>query len=1216
MLGIILLLSMFSFVSFSTGDPDNSTDAWTMFRHDPRHTGFSNFSAPISNETALLWSNNTDDAIGFSSPAVFDDWLFIGSKDGYVYAFNSTSGRRIWKSEDFLGGEIRSSPAVNNNIVFVGSTNGTFYALDASTGKRIWSLTLGDGIWASPTIANNTVYIASLNATAAGTVYALTINGTVIWRNSTAPGSNFKSSPAVADGKLFIGSLDRRVYVFDAKTGNWEWNSTQLGGVIRSSPTVSNGKIFIGISNNTLYALNESDGTVIWKNFTQGEINSSPAVAYGKVFVGSEDNKTYAFDENTGNQVWSFTTGGPIDSSPAVANGAVFIGSSDGKIYALNASTGKELWSHQTGGEIHCSPAIANGAVFVGSFDGKIYAFGENFAPHASFTFSPAEIEANQTVTFDASDSYDPDPMDKIVNYTWDFGDGTPPTTESDPIITHVYVTGGNYNVTLVVTDNHGAKSLPETKLLRVKKHEVVILDVSPEVFTVTRGEVLNINVTVKNQGDYDENVTVTAWCSNSSRKIPVDDAQYIALLINQTKTLVFSWDTRNFTRGTYHINATVDGQVKDDGDVTILVHDLVLDDIEVDAGATEILMNRTALIRLTVLNDGDFTEANVTVKVYANSTLIGWNSTSSISKGAYWYPTIKWNTTGYALGNYVVLGHVTPAPDEITLDNNNRTYGIVQVRPPFHDVAVIEVSPSAYNATSGDILNITVSVKNKGDFQSENVTVTVWYSNATTPKPINTTYINVEQNETKIVMVQWNTTGFSGGYYTIGAYANITGLDKYPGNNNKTDGEVLITIQLHDILLAEVKPLKSTAFVWYSMPIYVVFENVGNESMPSFNAYAYANGDQFDSTVVPSLDVGEVEVWWANWEPSIIGNYTIEVYADIADDNLLNNNKTITIEAVMPFHDIAINWLGTTPYTDKVARGRQVTVTVEVENQGAYDETFTVKLYANQTSNANITLLDTANVQLDYLDPPLNITLTWNTMTFMPETYKIFANITVLPNEEDTSNNHREDGAVEVTPGVHDIAVIGSPLPSPVEKRVLCLSPCPPPPNEPLYLTANISVSIRNSGSFAENINITIYLIDIHEHQTPPVGTSTIFNLLPDETRTVIVEICVLNNSGIEKGVYKIKATAGIPNDANPNNNNATSWWILNVTMTGDINGTALGYPDGKVDIIDVANVALRFGYSKEDQAYVANCDIFYDGTIDIVDVAIAAINFGKIDP
>jgi PKD repeat protein len=77
-------------------------------------------------------------------------------------------------------------------------------------------------------------------------------------------------------------------------------------------------------------------------------------------------------------------------------------------------------------------------------------------APLASFTWTPTYPKVNETATFDASASYDPDGY--IVRYIWDFGDGIANET-SNPIITHNFTKCGIYNVNLTVIDNDGLKS-------------------------------------------------------------------------------------------------------------------------------------------------------------------------------------------------------------------------------------------------------------------------------------------------------------------------------------------------------------------------------------------------------------------------------------------------------------------------------------------------------------------------------------------------------------------------------------------------------------------------------------------------------------------------------------------------------------------------------------------------------------------------------------
>ena len=60
-------------------------------------------------------------------------------------------------------------------------------------------------------------------------------------------------------------------------------------------------------------------------------------------------------------------------------------------------------------------------------------------------------------VSFDASSSSDSD--GRIVSYTWDFGDGSSPTTSASPTVSHTYANTGTYRVTLRVEDNDGLVS-------------------------------------------------------------------------------------------------------------------------------------------------------------------------------------------------------------------------------------------------------------------------------------------------------------------------------------------------------------------------------------------------------------------------------------------------------------------------------------------------------------------------------------------------------------------------------------------------------------------------------------------------------------------------------------------------------------------------------------------------------------------------------------
>ena len=75
-----------------------------------------------------------------------------------------------------------------------------------------------------------------------------------------------------------------------------------------------------------------------------------------------------------------------------------------------------------------------------------------NVLPVARATVSPGSGVLPTTFQFDGSASVDPDGI--LVDWAWDFGDGTP---ASGPVVSHRYSARGSYTATLSVTDEDGA---------------------------------------------------------------------------------------------------------------------------------------------------------------------------------------------------------------------------------------------------------------------------------------------------------------------------------------------------------------------------------------------------------------------------------------------------------------------------------------------------------------------------------------------------------------------------------------------------------------------------------------------------------------------------------------------------------------------------------------------------------------------------------------
>jgi hypothetical protein len=79
-----------------------------------------------------------------------------------------------------------------------------------------------------------------------------------------------------------------------------KWNYT-TGGYVFSSPAVANGVVYVGSLDHNVYALNASTGAKVWTYTSGSSVESSPAVANGVVYVGGDH--AYALNAKTGTKL-------------------------------------------------------------------------------------------------------------------------------------------------------------------------------------------------------------------------------------------------------------------------------------------------------------------------------------------------------------------------------------------------------------------------------------------------------------------------------------------------------------------------------------------------------------------------------------------------------------------------------------------------------------------------------------------------------------------------------------------------------------------------------------------------------------------------------------------------------------------------------------------------------------------------------------------------
>jgi PKD repeat protein len=103
--------------------------------------------------------------------------------------------------------------------------------------------------------------------------------------------------------------------------------------------------------------------------------------------------------------------------------------------------------------------------------------------PAVEFAYT-SNTYANQTMVFNATNSFALGSGAEIVSYEWNFGDGTN-INGTDPVVEHEFSRVGNYTVSLNVTDNRGLSNVKTADLKIVlfgdinRDNAVNILDVS-----------------------------------------------------------------------------------------------------------------------------------------------------------------------------------------------------------------------------------------------------------------------------------------------------------------------------------------------------------------------------------------------------------------------------------------------------------------------------------------------------------------------------------------------------------------------------------------------------------------------------------------------------------------------------------------------------------------------------------------------------------------
>ncbi|WP_408956887.1 PQQ-binding-like beta-propeller repeat protein [Natrinema sp. 74] len=356
----------------------DGTEAWPMYRYDAANSGY--------NPDAQGPKTGVETAWRYSACSEADSRIAVS--DGRVYAggavFDGRTGERI-RGEWF---ESSGSPSVVDGTVYV--TGNGLEARSAATGDERWAFrpNRGGGILSAPTVAADTVYVPGSNTVLYGIDAA---TGDERWRFETE--GRIETTPAVSDGTVYAVDKTNTLYAISAETGEKRWRANQDVDCWRSAPAVANDRLFLGSCDRTVRAVDTADGSTVWQQTNEIDVPIRRPIAATEmtVFAAGDDGTVVALDAATGRLEWRQTVDAYELGAPVVADEVVYVGEPSrgpsGKLFALDVGDGTVRWQFATravdfgdytrAGITH-GPVVFDGVVYASTAPGDLYALLEH----------------------------------------------------------------------------------------------------------------------------------------------------------------------------------------------------------------------------------------------------------------------------------------------------------------------------------------------------------------------------------------------------------------------------------------------------------------------------------------------------------------------------------------------------------------------------------------------------------------------------------------------------------------------------------------------------------------------------------------------------------------------------------------------------------------------------------------------------------------------
>ncbi len=187
-----------------------------IWRFDPDPTG------PKENVAEYLKNREESPSIVKGMPVFYKDRIYVtvggdiwwGKEQAWLKCIDASKSGDITETGEIwsypMDHHSVSTPSIWNGLVFITDCGRRVHCLDAETGKLYWTHELGKEAWGSTLVADGKVYVGSLD----GDVWVLAADKEKRVISMTDFKLRIASTPVAANGVLYVNTL-KRLYAFE-----------------------------------------------------------------------------------------------------------------------------------------------------------------------------------------------------------------------------------------------------------------------------------------------------------------------------------------------------------------------------------------------------------------------------------------------------------------------------------------------------------------------------------------------------------------------------------------------------------------------------------------------------------------------------------------------------------------------------------------------------------------------------------------------------------------------------------------------------------------------------------------------------------------------------------------------------------------------------------------------------------------------------------------